>query len=61
MTRPYACKRLLEHGPLTLAELLEITRWPYRCTTEMLVRLMAEGSVVAEKVSPHRNLYRLAE
>ena len=27
MTRTYAVKRLLEHGPLTFGELVEITGW----------------------------------
>lgn len=60
MTRPYALVRLLEHGPLTLAEMLEITRWPYRCTQAMLTRLIEERRIVAVKVGPHRNEYRNA-
>lgn len=28
MTRTYALKRLLEHGPLTRAEITAITGWP---------------------------------
>ena len=32
MTRPYALRRLLDLGPLTLAELIDITRWPYRAS-----------------------------
>jgi hypothetical protein len=27
MTRTYALRKLLEHGPLTFPELLQITRW----------------------------------
>lgn len=60
MTRPYALARLLDHGPLTLAELIEVTRWPYRSTTAMLTRLQEEGRIVAERVSAHRCLYRNA-
>jgi hypothetical protein len=60
MTRPYALRRLLDLGPLTLAELIDITRWPYRATQAMLTRLQDEGRVVAVKVSAHRNEYRNA-
>jgi len=31
MTRTYAAQRLLEHGPLTFREFVEITRWPVSC------------------------------
>jgi hypothetical protein len=60
MTRTYAARRLLEHGPLTLGEFLAITRWPYRAAQAALTHLIEAGAVQAEKVGPHRNVYRLA-
>ena len=35
MTRTYAAKRLLEHGPLTWWEFLEITGWPYKTASRV--------------------------
>lgn len=60
MTRLHAATRLLEHGPLTLAEFLEITRWPYQAAQATLTRLMDAGAVEPVKVSARRNVYRLA-
>jgi hypothetical protein len=60
MTRTYAARKLLEHGPLTLSEFLQITRWPYRTAQRTLENLQEVGLVVAESCGPHRNLYRLA-
>lgn len=60
MTHTYAARRLLEHGPLTLSEFLQITRWPYRTAQRTLENLIDAGAVVAESAGPHRNLYRLA-
>jgi hypothetical protein len=60
MTRTYAARRLLEHGPLTLAEFLCITRWPYRTAQRALENLQDAGAVVSERIAPHRNVYRLA-
>jgi predicted ArsR family transcriptional regulator len=60
MTRTYATRRLLEHGPLTMAEFLEITGWTWNAARSVLARLMESGAVQAEKVSAHRCVYRLA-
>ncbi len=45
MTRTYALKRLLEHGPLTIGEIVAITCWPYRTAWKALTRLRAQGIV----------------
>lgn len=60
MTRTYAAKRLLEHGPLTLREFVTITGWPYSAAQRALEHLMETELVVAVLISPHRRLYRLA-
>lgn len=60
MTRSYAARKLLEHGPLTFAEFREITRWTYDQARKVLEYLQETGAVVAERCGPHRNLYRLA-
>lgn len=60
MTRTHAARALLAHGPLTLAEFLEITRWPYRAAQSTLSRLIEAGAVECAKSSAHRNVYWLA-
>ncbi|MCC2632158.1 MAG: hypothetical protein K0S48_44 [Ramlibacter sp.] len=60
MTRTYAAKRLLEHGPLTFTEMREITGWPARVVAGALRSLMETGVAVAERCGRHKNLYRLA-
>lgn len=57
----YAAKRLLEHGPLTEAEMLEITRWPRRKVTSALESMLATGVVKRAKITGvKRYVYRLA-
>jgi hypothetical protein len=60
MSRTHAARRLLEHGPLTFGELLEITGWPLGSLKCAIARLMERGEVVPEHCGPHRNVYRLA-
>lgn len=62
MTRTYAAKRLLEHGPLTFAELLEITGWKVRQLDCALASMLKTG-VATRSNEPgcHRYIYRLAE
>lgn len=43
MTRTYAAKRLLEHGPLHFREFVEITGWPSRKCTRTLDNLNQTG------------------
>jgi hypothetical protein len=40
MTRTYAAKRLLEHGPLTAAQFIEITGWKERTCRRTLQQLL---------------------
>lgn len=40
MTRTYAAKRLLEHGPLTAAQFIEITGWEERTCRRTLQQLV---------------------
>jgi predicted transcriptional regulator len=61
MTRTYTAKRLLEHGPLTWRELLEITGWREGALKGAIQSLIETEVVVAEKATAHRNVYRLAE
>lgn len=62
MTHAYAMRRLLEHGPLTYAELLEVTGWGSEVLTEML-RRMAKRREVQRCFAPgcHRFVYRLPQ
>ncbi len=43
MTRTYAARRLLEHGPLNFRELVEITGWPPRSCSMTLKNLKRRG------------------
>jgi hypothetical protein len=54
MTRTYAARRLLEHGPLTFGEILTITRWPHRSARAALVNLQLAG-VLATLPAGERN------
>lgn len=62
MTRTYAAKRLLEHGPLTLREFTEITGWK-QDTARTALRHLIEAGVAIFYSEPgcKRNLYRLAD
>lgn len=42
MTRAYAAKRLLEHGPLTFPEFWSITGWSMEEAREVLAELQRE-------------------
>jgi DNA-binding MarR family transcriptional regulator len=60
VTRTYAVRRLLEHGPLTFAELLDITSWPQWGVEQALESLEKRGFVRRFHVPGcHRNVYRL--
>lgn len=43
MTRTYAAKRLLEHGPLTFGQLVEITGWTSAQVSTTLAALDKSG------------------
>lgn len=52
MTRSHVAYQLLRHGPLTLAEFMEITRWPYRRCLNALAELRAAGKIRNTRTSP---------
>jgi hypothetical protein len=45
MSRTYAAKRLLEHGPLTFGEFVTVTGWPSREASNVLRNLKRRGCV----------------
>lgn len=45
MNRSYAALRLLEHGPLKFAEIMEITGWSESCCRKVLCRLHGRGEI----------------
>lgn len=45
MTRTYAARRLLEHGPLTTSEMVEITGWGKSTVHWIIFQLEAIGVV----------------
>lgn len=45
MTRTYALKRLLEHGPMTPTEIRDCTRWTLKQVHQTLELLLAADSV----------------
>lgn len=60
MSRNYALRRLLEHGPLKFRELVEITGWGAREVGGALSNLMAVGLVSSFKPRPNgRAVYEL--
>lgn len=60
MTRTYAAKRLLEHGPLTMGEIVTITGWPVRVCRRALQNLEQTGIVLRDSYRACRPVYRLA-
>jgi len=46
MTRSYVLKKLLEHGPLTRREILEITGWKVKQVHFTLAYLAQTGAIV---------------
>ena len=63
MTRTYAARRLLEHGPLSMAQFKEITGWNPKHSCNTIKALLMSGAVVATKCHRLRseiNLYALA-
>ena len=61
MTRTYAAKRLLEHGPLTNREFRTITGWDEGTVSSALRNLLATGVAVFHQPPGSRHfVYRLA-
>ena len=48
MTRAYALTKLLEHGPLSTAEIITITGWPPRAVYKTVGHLSAYGRIVKQ-------------
>lgn len=46
MTRTYALKRLLEHGPMTLQEIAECTGWGYRESWSTVCKCLKTQTIV---------------
>ncbi len=60
MTRTYAAKRLLEHGPLTFGELVEITGWSSRQVESVIYSMVDQGLVQhTSELGQRRRLYAL--
>ncbi len=55
MTRTYAAKRLLEHGPLTFANFMEITGWSKKVSSRALSRLCEFGQARLVNIDGHRH------
>ena len=45
MTRTYAAKRLLEHGPLTFPQFTEVTGWKPNQARAVMLELTQQGDV----------------
>jgi len=61
VTRFYAAKRLLEHGPLTFAELINITGWSAKAVEKTIYAMVDEGELIRFKQpGTRRNLYAAA-
>lgn len=45
MTRTYALKRLLEHGPMTAKEIRDCTRWTSKQVHQVIDHLLAAGLI----------------
>ena len=58
MTKRYAAIKLLEHGPLTMREMLEITRWPIRGLRSTIDWLRAQELVTVQNID-RQKYYRL--
>lgn len=61
MTRTYAAKRLLEHGPLTFSQLVEITGWKSRQVESTIYAMVDQGDLCTlSELGTRRRLYSLA-
>jgi hypothetical protein len=48
MTRTYALLKLLDHGPLTMSEIIMITGWPARRARKTVSDLSGDGRIWSE-------------
>lgn len=58
MTRTYAAKRLLEHGPLSFADFVAVTGWTAAQCANALEKLQRQQIVIP---NGRRGTYRLAD
>lgn len=49
MSKTYALKRLLEHGPMRFAEIVECTGWEYRQVEVALLALLQSRRIKCRK------------
>jgi hypothetical protein len=49
MTRAYAARRLLEHGPIKFREFLKITNWDYKQARSTIKGLAEAGDIRSTK------------
>lgn len=63
MTRTYATRRLLEHGPLTRREIVEITGWSGAAVSHAILSLWRAGGLLRSGSRNHggRITYRLVK
>lgn len=59
MTRTYAAKRLLEHGPLTAKDFAAITGWGKKASKSTLAALLLTGVARCTNIDGNR-FYELA-
>ena len=59
MTKKHALTMLLEHGPLDMRNLIEITGWTRRQVWRYLSRLMDDAAVTVQSIGGRR-CYRLS-
>jgi len=59
MTRKHAAQRLLQHGPLAMADFVAITGWPKDQAVRTLQSLLAQGSITSTQPGSRRTTYRL--
>lgn len=59
MTRRHALRQLLAHGPLTLAEIRDITGWPQQVVRRALYGLMGGGEVHSRSFGGRHFHYQL--
>lgn len=60
MTRTHAARMLLAHGPLSMAQLKEITGWQQKHAYNTIKALLITGAVKTMGLRSGMNLYALA-
>jgi hypothetical protein len=60
MTRAYALQRLLQHGPMTRRELVDVTGWGERGADKAIRQAVSDGRIApASERGCNRRMYRL--